>query len=120
MEELAEITNHRAGLCMCGRDEGVQYGPHPFGYGNCCVHCQREWERKHGGARWESEASRRARLAVETARAKADGRDPSKITRAWNQGLPPFHRPRETYAGLSDEWKTDYESWRTKLEQLEP
>lgn len=34
---------------MCGRTEGAQHGPSPFGYGSVCVACQREWERKYGG-----------------------------------------------------------------------
>lgn len=105
----AVIENHRGGHCMCGRDDGVQYGPHIFGYGNCCIHCQREWERQHDGARWESDASKLTRFRAERARAKAERRDEGDITQAWNRGLPPFVRPAQTDAKVSDEWQRTYD-----------
>jgi hypothetical protein len=105
------IANHRAGVCMCGRDEGVQYGPSPFGYGNCCVFCQREWERQHGGVRWESNASQLARLRGERARAALEGRGEGGVVRAWNRSLPPFERPQKVYEGVSDLWRQEYEAW---------
>lgn len=108
------VANNRAGACMCGRTEGVQYGPHPFGYGRCCVWCQKEWQRMHGGARWQSNDEMLARLETERARARADGRPLGEITDAWNRGLPPFERPKET-APLSQTWKDEYEAyWATR------
>lgn len=109
-DELAEIVNARAGRCMCGRTECVEYGPNPVGYGPTCLACQREWSRMHGGARWRSNAEMMSRLEAERARAKADGRDTREITEAWNRGLPPFERPKQT-APRSQEWKDEYDAW---------
>lgn len=106
----AVLVNARAGRCMCGRDECVEYGPHPFGYGPCCIHCQREWSRQHGGARWQSNAERIAMFHAERARAAADGRDPGEVTRAWNRGLPPFHTAARVTTDLSHEWRDEYEA----------
>jgi hypothetical protein len=113
--DLPEIANARSGLCMCGRDDCVEYGPHPFGYGPCCKECQREWSRQHGGARWESDASKVARLRAEQARAQADGRLRSEVVKAWNMGLPPFDRPATVYEGVSDRWRREYEAWADAL-----
>lgn len=106
----AVISNNATGRCMCGREEGVQYGPSPFGYGNCCIHCQREWERMHDGSRWESNASQLARLRAERSRARADKRDEATVVTAWNQGLPPFERPPKT-ASISQEWRDAHDTW---------
>lgn len=113
------LANARAGACFCGRHDGVQYGPNPKGYGPTCVPCQREWERQHGGARWESNDCKMARLRAERARAEAEGRDVGEVVRAWNQGLPPFEHPAEVYTGFSDEWKAEYEAWiATEMEAV--
>jgi hypothetical protein len=108
------IANNRAGACMCGRTDAVMYGPHPFGYGNCCLACQREWSRMHGDARWQSNDEQLNRLHAERARARADGRDERTVSDAWNRGLPPFERPKET-ARLSQKWKDQYEVWAATL-----
>jgi hypothetical protein len=110
MDVDAAISNVSAGACMCGRQENVEYGPHPFGYGLCCGLCQREWSRMHGGERWRSNAEMLALLNAERSRATADGRGTGQVTDAWNRGLPPFERPAQT-AKLSQQWKDEYEAY---------
>lgn len=112
----AAISNNRTGRCICGREEGVQYGPHIFGYGNCCIHCQREWERQHGGARWQSNDEGLTRLCAEKARAKAEGRDEGDVVRAWNRREPPFEKPARTDSKVSAEWQQAYDLWGATLE----
>jgi hypothetical protein len=105
------IRNARAGACMCGRTDGVLYGPHPFGYGPCCVFCQREWSRQHDGARWVSDAERLCWLNAECARARADGRDEREVVDDWNRSRGRFAKPAQTTTKLSAIWRREYAAW---------
>lgn len=87
----AAIWNARSGYCMCGGTVGVQRGQSPFGYGPCCVDCQRAWEEKFG-MRWKSEAQMHAEDDAHAARLAAVGIGRGEIIDRRNRRLAPFER----------------------------
>jgi hypothetical protein len=68
----------------CGR---ILYGPMPWGYGPGCKHCRREWSRRHGGQRWESDQQARERKQREHAEmvAEIEAMPPTEFWPAWEE-----------------------------------
>ena len=56
-----ERKYHRCSRHGPGATGRMIYGPAPYGYGDTCRYCRREWSKQNGGQRWYSDAENKER-----------------------------------------------------------